>query len=247
MIIKHCFEVRGLILGTTLLTGLSFVTHATAEQHSLLIDLDSKLVVNLGSLGGEGTVARDINDAGQVVGSSRTAEGETHAFLTVPGGWWMSRVGITTDPLLSSSSIAVGINNAGQVIGNYVPTSDPEGFFTWAHSFITGPNGVGTTHLGFEATGINDRGTVVGWDFPTEPFSSVYPAVVTQSGLGANRYTRLLGPFDTSDEFLAINNLEQIVGRASGHAVLGFSDTPQGFWTDIGALAGNYSSKGCRD
>jgi len=84
MIIKHCFEVRSLILAATLLMGLGFFTHAAAEQHSLLIDLDSKLVVNLGSLGGGGTVARDINDAGQVVGSSKTVQGETHSFLTGP-------------------------------------------------------------------------------------------------------------------------------------------------------------------
>jgi probable HAF family extracellular repeat protein len=159
----------------------------------------------------------------------------------------MSRVGIGSQ--WDSSSTAVGINNAGQVIGNYPFTSDPEGFITWAHSFVTGPNGVGTTGLGFQASGINDRGTVVGWDYPAEPFSSIYPAVVSQSGTGVNggygygSYTRLLGPFDTGDMFLAINNSEQVVGSASGHAVLGFSDTPSGFWTDIGALARGYYSE----
>ncbi|WP_238529832.1 PEP-CTERM sorting domain-containing protein [Nitrosospira multiformis] len=154
-------------------------------------------------------------------------------------------MGITTDPLLSSFSGAVGINNTGQVIGNYPTTSDPEGFFTWNRSFITGPNGVGTTELGFEATGINDRGTVVGWDsaFPTEFLSSVYPAVVFRAGR-EYQVSGLLGPYDNYDQFLAINNLEQIVGKASGvHAVLGFSDTPSGFWTDIGALTGNYYSE----
>ncbi|ODT83069.1 MAG: hypothetical protein ABS69_04705 [Nitrosomonadales bacterium SCN 54-20] len=240
MIIKHCFNGRNLILVTTLLIGLGFVTPATAEQHSFLIDLDSKLVTSLGSLGGGDTVARDINDAGQVVGSSKTASGETHAFLTGPNGIGMSRVGMTTDPLLSSYSGAVGINNAGQVIGNYPSTSDPEGFFTWPHSFITGPNGVGTTGLGFVATGMNNSGTaVVGWDFPTEPFSTVYPAAVFSGG--ESRFSHLLGPYDNYDKFLAVNNFGTIVGVASGHAVRGVLD--EGIWTNIGVLAGNYSSE----
>jgi hypothetical protein len=51
--------MRNLILATTLLIGLGFVTHATAEQHSLLIDLDSKLVTSLGSLGG-GNLLRQV-------------------------------------------------------------------------------------------------------------------------------------------------------------------------------------------
>ena len=38
MIIKHCFDVRNLILATTLLISLGFVTHATAEQHSVPTD-----------------------------------------------------------------------------------------------------------------------------------------------------------------------------------------------------------------
>ncbi|SES75133.1 PEP-CTERM protein-sorting domain-containing protein [Nitrosospira multiformis] len=247
MIIKHCFEVRGLILATTLLTGLSFVTHATAEQHSLLIDLDSKLVVNLGSLGGGGTVARDINDAGQVVGSSRTIQGETHAFLTGPNGMGMSRV--DTDPSENWSE-AVGINNAGQVIGNYPSYYvDPEQWFMRASSFITGPNSEGRQWLDFQATGVNDAGVVVGWDFPKQPFTSswlIYPAAY--SGVydgGTERISGLLS-FDSQAELLAVNNSGQAVGVASGHAVLGslyYPSTPPGLWTDIGALAGNYSSK----
>lgn len=219
MTIKHCFSGRNLILATTLLISLGFVTHATAQQHSFLIDLDSKQVINLGSLGGGNTIARDINDAGQVVGSSKTTQGETHSFLTGPNGTGMNRVGMIAEPLLSSFDVAVGINNAGQVIGNYQSTSDPEGFLNWAHSFITGPNGVGITRLGLQATGINDGGTVVGWDFPATPFKAPSPAVASMEtesgGRWTNEHTGLLGPFDNNDQFLAVNNLGQAVGQAS--------------------------------
>ena len=246
MIIKHCFEIRSLILATTWLIGLGFVTHATAEQHSLLIDLDSKLVTSLGSLGGGGTVARDINDAGQVVGSSKTASGETHAFLTGANGMGMSRVGMSTN----SWSEAVGINNAGQVIGNYPSYYvDPEQWLMRASSFITGPNGEGRRWLDFQATGVNDAGVVVGWDFPKEPLIYswlIYPAAY--NGVydgGTERISGLLSS-GTHARLLAVNNSGQAVGVDSGNAVLGslyYPRTPPGLWTDIGALTRDYYSE----
>jgi probable HAF family extracellular repeat protein len=249
----HCLkEARGLVVAVAFFAAPGFISHAVAEKRSFLIDLNSKQAIDLGSLGGGHTYARDINDAGQVVGSSRTTQGETYAFLTGPDGMGMNRVGMSTYPLFNSSNTAVGINNAGQVIGNYSATSDPEGFYTWTHSFITGPNGVGTTELGFEATGINDRGLVVGWSFPEQPFSSIYPAVVfTGTGRheGTYKLSELLGPFSYGDEFTAVNNSGQAVGSAYPpgyfvrHAIFGYLDTPPGFWTDIGALAAHSTSQ----
>jgi probable HAF family extracellular repeat protein len=85
MTFNHCFRFRSLILAASLITGLSLVTHATAqEQRSFLVNLNSKAVTHLGTLGGESTYARSINDAGQVVGYSFTAEGASHAFITGP-------------------------------------------------------------------------------------------------------------------------------------------------------------------
>ena len=46
-------------------------------------------MVNLGSLGGTHSVARDVNEAGAVVGTSAVAAGNpaVHAFVWTLGGW----------------------------------------------------------------------------------------------------------------------------------------------------------------
>ena len=57
--------------------------------------------------------AYGINDAGQVVGYSHTAEGANHAFITGPDGMGMRDLGT----LGGDYSYANGINDAGQVVG----------------------------------------------------------------------------------------------------------------------------------
>ena len=44
-------------------------------------------MIDLGTLGGDGSVARAVNASGQVVGDSATADGTSHAFSwTAAGG-----------------------------------------------------------------------------------------------------------------------------------------------------------------
>ena len=79
---NHCFKFRSLVLTAALMSALSLVTHATAQERPFLVDLKSRTVTDLGTLGGDRTVASDINDAGQIAGYSITSEFDWHAFIT---------------------------------------------------------------------------------------------------------------------------------------------------------------------
>ena len=104
---------------TALLVGLGFATHAVAQERPYLIDLNSKTMTALGSLGDMNTYPTALNDAQQVVGYFGKRGGDYHPFITdsdgvgvreirgpVPFHWW---------------SGAPGINNAGQVVGTHSP------------------------------------------------------------------------------------------------------------------------------
>ena len=70
-------------------------------------------MTDLGTLGGDYSIAYGINDMGQVVGESTTDNGQTHAFITGPDGVGMTDLGT----LGGDYSLAFGINDAGQVVG----------------------------------------------------------------------------------------------------------------------------------
>jgi len=138
MNIHHYYTLRNLILAVVLTTG--FASSALAQTRSFFIDLNSKEVTTLGTLGGD-SVAYGINDIGRVVGYSDTGNpGGRHAFITGPNGVGMTDLGT----LGGDFSYASGVNDTGQVVGE----SDTGGNPSWRLPFITNPNGVGMTYLG---------------------------------------------------------------------------------------------------
>ena len=116
----------------------------------------SASVVTLPTLGGVSTSPVDINDLGEVVGSSSTGQAN-HAFFWAPG-LGMRDLGT----LGGHHSFATAINNAGQVVG----FSDLEGNQT-THAFLWTPE-KGMQDLGTlegtysSARAIDDEGRVIG-------------------------------------------------------------------------------------
>lgn len=117
----------------------------------------------LDGLGGLGSRATAINDAGLVVGYGWTV-GNTATHATIWNGATITDLGT----LGGNSSVAYAINNAGQVVG-YASTTD--GFqhaSLWNGTTATDLNGfldAATISAGWElatAYGINDNGWIVG-------------------------------------------------------------------------------------
>lgn len=119
--------------------------------------------IDLLTLGGTESAGNAINNLGQVVGSSETANGETRAFRTAAN----SAINATTDDLGTlggSSSTAFDINDLGQVVGSSTTASgETHAFLTDANSAIDADDDLGTLGGDFSiAYSLNESGLVVG-------------------------------------------------------------------------------------
>jgi probable HAF family extracellular repeat protein len=126
---------------------------ASAEGSSHVAAAASYTVTNLGHLSDEeNTEPAAINDAGQVVGSSISPNGDRHAFI------WAN--GVMRDlGSLGAASIATGINASGQVIGETYVSGGPHAFL-WQNGTMRDLGTLGGSDS--RAWGINRAGDVVG-------------------------------------------------------------------------------------
>jgi probable HAF family extracellular repeat protein len=220
-----CAVCRSVIAALLLL----FATAASAAAQCSIVALPTLP-------GGVFSEATAINERGQIVGRSDTAseDPDFHAVLweggevidlgTLPGGRY---------------SYATGINNKGQIVGVSQTTGNncEAGFFTACEHAFVWSDGV-MTDLGAirgpfsGATGINDRGQVVG--FSTTSAEGDTTAVLWDNGTMID-LGRLPGDgFATAG---AINNRGQIVGWSSNTTTRAFI-WQRGMMAELAALPG---------
>jgi probable HAF family extracellular repeat protein len=152
------------------------------------------LVTPYGTLGGATTDAVDMNERGQVVGTSRDANGQRHAFL------WEDGVMVNLTPEGSEeSSTAHAINDHGEVLlttdglGSQPPRS-----WVWSHG-----NYRQLPIRFLQAFGLNNRGEAIGEVLQPRA------AVVVDTRRGKVTYFPYSGPVR---QFFGISERGEVVG-----------------------------------
>lgn len=194
---------------------------------------------DLGTLGGNLSVASGLNDSSLAVGYSRNASGASRGFLWTPGG----TDGVPTNPQMKEigtfggrESAAFAINEAGQVTG-YAQTSNRDHAFRYRNGELTDigallPGGLAHSY-GF---GINEAGHIVGTGYNAG--FSTWQAFYYDG----TRAVALSDPRAKYSSGLALNDADHLVGYWTTDDDL---DRPfhyhDGVMTDLGTLGGNYA------
>jgi len=120
---------------------------------------DGSSVRDIGTLGGGETLAADLNDLGQVTGSSLTAAGAQHAFVWRAGSGMLD-IGTPTG---NGESSGAAINRHGVVTGSSYADFTPRAF-RWSAASGNESLGALTTGLGSAsfAGALNDAGLIAG-------------------------------------------------------------------------------------
>jgi probable HAF family extracellular repeat protein len=146
--------------------GLCYFDPCVISKYEAVSYVASVRVTDLGTLSGDASsVARDVNDAGQIVGESVDGKGTPRAV------YWPQPSLIHALPIGISSSSARGINSSGAVTGWFTTFSGNQDGFLWNSGGVTdltwsNPNNV---PYWISAERLNDAGTVVGTILTAQP------------------------------------------------------------------------------
>lgn len=173
-------------------------------------------VTDLGTLGSNSiTYPMAINNAGQVVGYTRTTSAFTapwrsgnHAFL------WQNNTMTDLGSLGGTYKSALGINNLGQVVGFSQTQDGIEHAFLWQNSAMVDLGTLGGEYNSSRANKINDLGQVIGFSYPASiskfgQFPEPHQIVLWQNSTTTN-FGNLLGAYSSQPG--DINNAGQIIG-----------------------------------
>jgi len=140
------------VYGNTKKTCVEHPWHAFLYSNGQMTDLGT-------AGGGNFSAGSVINRSGQVAGGSATKNGGNDAFFW--NGQKMIDLG-SQAPLNGSDSGANGINDSGQVVGQW-GTNDPQHAFLYSNGTMTGlPEPSFTGPVGCEADAINNTGQIAG-------------------------------------------------------------------------------------
>lgn len=186
---------------------------------------------DLGTPGGNRSIATAINNVGQVVGYGSTDPSSfSHAFI------WQNGIITPLDDDGAASSQALDINDAGAIVGaaSFSRSEDTGVFWPGQNGQPIALGSLGPLNVSTYANAINNAGAITG-NSNTENFFSPFHAFLWQNGVMRDLGT--LGGRSSSGK--AINNAGAIAGFAGvqsnePHAAL----WQNGLVTDLGTLGG---------
>jgi probable HAF family extracellular repeat protein len=193
---------------------------------------------DLGKLGGQSSAARDINDSGHIVGSSRTSAGDAwHAFVYADGA--MRDLGT----LGSQDSNAYGINNVGHIVGSSSLADGSTHAFLYADGVMQDLGAFGGSSRGVD---INNEGHIEGTtnvssnlDGPRSRAFLYADGVTTDLGSLGGRLT-YAGGLNDSGQVVGQSRIDDVQFHAFLYADGGITDLnslidPALGWTIVGA------------